>query len=66
MDVAERLVGHVGHRKQIVRTYDKYEYWPEMREAIAKLETHLRAVIDGTAEKIAYPRFSERKKENPA
>jgi integrase len=61
-DVAEALVGHVAYRSTIIRTYDRYNYWPEMRDAIGKWETHLRAVIDGTAEKIAYPRFGERKK----
>jgi integrase len=60
-DVAEALVGHVGHRTDMDRVYNKYKYWPEKQQALAKWKTHLRAVIDGTADKIAYPRFGERK-----
>jgi hypothetical protein len=61
-DVAEALVGHVGHRTQMDRVYNKYKYWPEKRQALAKYEAHLRAIIDGTAEKIAHPRFGEPRK----
>jgi integrase len=61
-DVAEALVGHVGHRTEMDRTYNRYQYWPEKRQALAKWDAHLRAIIDGTAEKIAHPRFGERKK----
>jgi integrase len=61
MDVAEALLGHVGHRSKIVRTYDKYKYWAEKRKALAMWEANLRAIIDGTAEKFARPRFGERK-----
>jgi integrase len=66
MDVAEALLGHVGHRNKIERTYNRHEYWAEKRQALAMWEANLRAIIDGTAEKIARPRFGERKKENPA
>jgi integrase len=62
MDVAEALVGHVGHRTQMDRVYNKYKYWAEKRQALAKWEANLRAIIDGTAEKITRPRFGERKK----
>jgi integrase len=62
MDVAEALLGHVGHRNQIERTYNRYEYWAEKRQALMMLEANVRAIIDGTAEKIARPRFGERKK----
>ena len=62
MDVAEALVGHVGHRNQIERTYNRYDYWAEKRQALAMWEANLRAIIDGTAEKIARPRFGEPKK----
>jgi integrase len=65
-DVAEALLGHVGHRGPMERTYNRYKYWAEKRNAIGKWETHLRAVIDGTAEKIAYPRFREPKKGDTA
>jgi integrase len=61
-DVAEALVGHVGHRTQMDRIYNRYKYWPEKRQAIAKLEAHLRAIIDGTAEKIVYQDFGEQAK----
>jgi integrase len=66
MDVAEALLGHVGHRNQIERTYNKHDYWAEKRTALTMWETNLRAIIAGTAEKIAHPKFGERKKENPA
>ena len=65
-DVGEALVGHVGHRTDMDRTYNLYDYWPEKRQALAMWEANLRAIIDGTAEKIARPRFGERKKENTA
>jgi integrase len=65
-DVAEALVGHVGHRNLIERTYNRHEYWTEKRQALAMWEANLRAIIDGTAEKIAHPRFGERKKEGAA
>jgi len=60
-DVAEALVGHVGHRSKLVRTYNRYKYWPEKKLALAKWEDHLRAIIDGTAEKIAHANFGQRK-----
>jgi integrase len=58
-DIAERLLGH--RREKIVDTYDKYEQWPEKRQALAMWEARLRAIIDGTAEKIARPNFGRRK-----
>jgi integrase len=65
-DVAEALLGHVGHRSRMERTYNRHHYWAEKRTALAMWEANLRAIIDGTAEKIARPRFGERKKENSA
>jgi integrase len=62
IDVAEALLGHVGHRSKIERTYNRYKYWAEKRQALAMWEANLRAIIDGTAEKIARPRFGEPKK----
>jgi integrase len=58
-NVAEALVGHVGHRTQMDRVYNRYEYWAEKRQALAMWEANLRAIIDGTAEKFARPRFGE-------
>jgi integrase len=66
LDLAERLLGHVGHLNELVRTYDRHEYWPEKRQASAMWETHLRAIIDGTAEKIARPNFGQRREGNTA
>jgi integrase len=66
MDVGEALLGHVGHRSDVVRIYDQYEYWPEKKQALAKWVSHLRAVIAGTAAKIATPEFGKRKKGGPA
>jgi integrase len=62
MDVAEALLGHVGHRNRLVRTYDLHERWSEKRQALAMWEANLRAILDGTAKKIDAPRFGERKK----
>jgi integrase len=62
MDVAEALVGHVSHRTQMDRVYNKYKYWAEKKRALAMWEANLHAIIDGTAEKIARPRFGEQKK----
>jgi integrase len=61
-DVAEALVGHVGHRTEMDSVYNHHEYWPEKKQALAMWEANLRAIIDGTAEKIAHPRFGERQK----
>jgi len=65
-DVAEKLVGHIGHRNENERTYNRHEYWAEMRTALAMWETELRAIIAGTAKKVARPNFGERKKEDTA
>jgi integrase len=65
-DVAEALLGHVGHKSKIRRTYDRYEHWAEKRQTLAMWEANLRAIIDGTAEKFTRPSFGERKKENSA
>jgi integrase len=65
-DVAEALVGHVGHRTKMDRIYNRHEYWAEKRQALAMWDANLRAIIDGAAEKIAHPRFGERKKGGPA
>jgi integrase len=65
-DVAEALVGHVGHRTEMDRRYNHYEYWTEKKRALTMWEANLRAIIDGTAEKIAAPRFGERKKGSSA
>jgi integrase len=66
MDVGERLLGHVGHLNPIVRTYNRYGYWAEKRDALTRWETHLRAIIDGTAEKITYGNFDQRREGSPA
>jgi integrase len=60
-DVAEALLGHIGHRSKSERTYNRHEYWAEKRTALAMWEANLRAIIDGTAEKIAHPNFGQRK-----
>jgi integrase len=62
MDVAEALVGHITHRTEVDRIYNRHKYWAEKRQALAMWEANLRAIIDGTAEKIAHPRFGERQK----
>lgn len=66
-DVAMSLIGH-GKRLEdgtlqgrVERGYDRYHYWPEKRQAIAKWQDHLRSIVDGTAEKILVPQFGSRK-----
>ena len=63
-NVAEAILGHVGHRKKIERIYNRYEYWPEKRQALTMWEANLRAIIDGTAKKFDRPNFGQRKKES--
>jgi len=46
------------------RNYNRYEYWPEKRNALAMWEANLKAIVDGTAEKIARPRFGERRQKS--
>ena len=63
-DIGELLVNHIGHRSAMNWTYDRYEFWVEKRQAVELWETKLRAIIDGTAEKVVRPRF--RQKESAA
>jgi integrase len=58
-NIAEAIVGH-RHVSKLVGTYDKYEYWPEKRIAVAKWQARFRAILDGTAPKIEGPRFGLR------
>jgi integrase len=60
-DVAEALIGHVSHRTEMDRAYDHYNQWPEKRQAIMKWEAKLRAIIDGTDEKVIAPKFGQRR-----
>ncbi len=49
LPVIERLLNHVsGSFGGIVGVYQRYDFMPEMREAIAKWEKYLRALTDGT------------------
>jgi integrase len=65
-DVAEALIGHVGFRGEMERTYNVHEYWAEKRKALAMWETELRDIIAGTAKKIERPNFGQRREGNPA
>jgi hypothetical protein len=38
-------LNHVAARNEIVRTYDRYDYAPEIIEALAKWEAHLLGII---------------------
>jgi integrase len=63
--IAAALIGHKGINKTgavstVDQAYNRYDYWPEKREALAKWEDLLRAIISGTAPKIIAPRFGER------
>jgi integrase len=60
-DVAEALIGHVSHRTEMDRAYDHYNQWPEKRDAVRRWETKLRAIIDGTDEKVIAPKFRQRR-----
>jgi integrase len=58
-DDVERLMGHIVGKK-IARGYNKHEYWPEKRAAIARWDAHLASIIGGTAEKVVRPTFGQR------
>ena len=46
--VTEKLLNHITGRTQstVARTYNRYEYLPEMRDAVLKWEAHLNKLID--------------------
>jgi integrase len=47
--IAELLVGHLDpYTNKTNDTYDRYEKWPEKKEAVAKWEARLRSILDGT------------------
>jgi integrase len=59
--IAARLLGHtrakdIGQTK-VEQGYDRHEYWVEKRDALNRWQDHLRAIIDGTAEKVVRPHF---------
>jgi integrase len=43
--IAERLVNHVSSRSAIEKIYDHHTYMPEMRAAVERYESHIRALI---------------------
>ena len=48
LPVIERLLNHVsGSFGGIVGVYQRYDFMPEMREAIKKWETHVRRLVSG-------------------
>jgi integrase len=65
-EIAARLLGHRSPRDlnqtRIEQGYDRYAYWPEKKQALAKWQDKLRAIIDGTAEKIITPQFGRSRK----
>jgi integrase len=62
--IAARLIGHRSPKdldqSKVDQGYDRYEYWPEKRAALVKLQDKLRAIVDGTVEKIVTPKFGRR------
>jgi integrase len=54
-NIAERVLNHMSHRTEMQRTYDRYTYGPQMRDALTRWEAHLLALIRGTDEKIRAP-----------
>jgi integrase len=58
--IAEKLLGHIGHQNAIERVYDRHDYWSEKRIALNKWQDKLRAIIDGTAEKIVTRQFGRK------
>ena len=46
IEVTERLVGHKETTGGIVGVYNRYNYLPEMRDALTVYERHLRGIID--------------------
>jgi integrase len=59
--IAARLLGHVSPnslgQSKVEQGYDRHEYWVEKRDALNRWQDHLRAIIEGTAEKVARPHF---------
>jgi hypothetical protein len=49
-EVAEMVIGH--GRKGIQRVYDQHGYLPEMREALDKWATLLRAIVEQPASNV--------------
>jgi Site-specific recombinase XerD len=48
LPVTERLLNHVsGSFGGIVGVYQRYDYMPEMKDAIARWETHVQAIVRG-------------------
>lgn len=46
-EVAERYINHIsGVQAGVTGTYDRYNYLPEMREAVAKWEKYLESVLE--------------------
>jgi integrase len=52
-DIAERLVNHASARTEMEETYDLYTYLPEMREAMEKWETFVKATCIDTPAALA-------------
>jgi hypothetical protein len=46
-EVAEMVIGHV--KKGLARVYDQHHYLPDMRDALERWETSLRALVVLTA-----------------
>jgi integrase len=59
-DLAERIVNHVNARTEQERTYDRYTYGPQMREALVKWESHLLAIVRGAEQKVVAPPFGRK------
>jgi integrase len=63
--VAAALIGHKSAKEKgavsdVDEGYDRHEYWAEKREALAKWESLLRSIIDGTAPKVVVGKFGRR------
>jgi integrase len=56
-EIAERVLNHVGHLTDEERTYDRFEYGPQMREALVRWEDKLLHIVYGTELKYPAPRF---------
>lgn len=49
LEVIEALLNHIsGTRAGIVGVYQRYDYWPEMTDAVAKWEQYLSTLLTGT------------------
>jgi hypothetical protein len=59
--IGERLVGHLDpYSNKTQETYARYDKWPEKVAAIRQWETQIKAILDGTEQKIQRSKSSRK------